>query len=63
MLAASLLLRALFPQHLTLGLTAPIGLALQSLILEIILTAMLMFVIVNVSEGAKERGITAGIAV
>jgi len=62
-LAASLLLRALFPQHLTLGLTAPTGPALQSLILEIILTALLMFVILNVSEGAKERGITAGIAV
>ena len=62
-LAASLLLRALFPQHLTLGLTAPTGSALQSFILEIILTALLMFVILNVSEGAKERGITAGIAV
>jgi glycerol uptake facilitator-like aquaporin len=62
-LAASLLLRALFPQHLTLGLTAPAGPALQSLILEIILSALLMFVILNVSEGAKERGITAGIAV
>jgi MIP family channel proteins len=62
-LAASLLLRALFPQHLTLGLTSPAGPALQSLILEIILSALLMFVILNVSEGAKERGITAGIAV
>ena len=62
-LGASLLLRALFPQHLTLGLTAPTGPALQSFILEIILTALLMFVILNVSEGAKERGITAGIAV
>ena len=58
-LAASSLLRALFPQHLTLGLTAPTGSALQSFILEIILTALLMFVILNVSEGAKERGITA----
>ena len=62
-LAASLLLRALFAQHLTLGLTAPAWPVLQSLILEIILTALLMFVILNVSEGAKERGITAGIAV
>jgi aquaporin NIP len=62
-LAASLLLRGLFPQHATLGLTAPAGPALQSLILEIILTALLMFVILNVSTGAKERGITAGIAV
>ena len=62
-LAASLLLRGLFPQHPTLGATAPAGPALQSLILETILTAMLMFVILNVSVGAKERGITAGIAV
>ncbi len=62
-LAASLLLRALFPQHPTLGATAPAGPALQSLILEIILTALLMFVILNVSTGARERGITAGIAV
>ena len=53
-LAASLLLRGLFPQHRTLGLTAPAGPALQSLILEIILTALLMFVILSVSVGAKE---------
>jgi aquaporin NIP len=62
-LAASLLLRGLFPQHSTLGTTAPAGPALQSLIFEIVLTALLMFVILNVSVGAKERGITAGIAV
>jgi aquaporin Z len=62
-LAASLLLRGLFPQHPTLGGTLPAGPALQSLILEIILAALLMFVILNVSTGAKERGITAGIAV
>ena len=62
-LAASLVLRGLFPQHSTLGTTAPAGPALQSLIFEIILTALLMFVILNVSVGAKERGITAGIAV
>jgi len=62
-LAATLLLRGLFPQHPTLGATAPASPALQSLILEIILTALLMFVILSVSVGAKERGITAGIAV
>jgi MIP family channel proteins len=62
-LAASLLLRGLFPQHQTLGSTAPAGPALQSLILEIVLTAFLMFVILNVSTGAKERGITAGMAI
>jgi glycerol uptake facilitator-like aquaporin len=62
-LVASLFLRGLFPQHSTLGTTVPAGPAFQSLVLEIILTALLMFVILNVSEGAKERGITAGIAV
>jgi aquaporin Z len=62
-LAASLLLRGLFPQHQTLGSTAPAGPPLQSLVLEIVLTAFLMFVILNVSVGAKERGITAGIAI
>ncbi len=62
-LAASALLRALFPRHPTLGITVPAGAAMQSFILEIVLTAMLMFVILSVSSGAKERGITAGIAV
>jgi aquaporin Z len=62
-LVASLLLHGLFPHHPTLGATAPTGPPVQSLILEIILTALLMFVILNVSTGAKERGITAGIAV
>ncbi len=62
-LAASLLLHGLLPRHQTLGSTAPAGPPLQSLILEIVLTAFLMFVILNVSEGAKERGITAGIAI
>jgi len=36
---------------------------MQSLILEAVLTAILMFVILCVSTGAKEKGITAGIAV
>ena len=62
-IAASLLLRLLFPTHATLGLTTPAGPALQSFILEIILTAILMFVILGVSTGASEKGITAGIVV
>ena len=62
-LAASALLRALFPQHQTLGTTSPAGPAAQSLVLEIVLTGFLMFVILNVSTGPKERGTTAGIAV
>ena len=36
---------------------------MQSFVLEIILTFILMLVIINVSKGAKEKGITAGIAI
>src|SRR5690606_21189204 len=62
-LAASLLLRALFPGHLTLGATLPSGSAMQSFVLEAVLTFMLMLVILNVSTGARERGILAGVAI
>jgi aquaporin NIP len=62
-LLASGLLRALFPQNELLGGTQPAGPAPQSFVLELVLTALLMFVILNVSTGAKEKGITAGIAV
>ena len=62
-LAASGMLRFLFPQNATLGATQPAGSATQSFILELILTAILMFVILSVSTGAAEKGITAGIAV
>ena len=62
-LAASGVLRFLFPEHPTLGATLPAGSDSQSFVLEFILTFILMFVILNVSTGAKEKGITAGIAV
>ena len=62
-LLASGLLRALFPAHATLGATLPAGSAAQSFILETVLTALLMFVILNVSTGSKEKGLTAGIAI
>lgn len=61
--AASGLLRFLFPKDAALGATLPVGAAMQSFTLEVVLTAILMFVILNVSTGAKEKGITAGIAV
>ena len=61
--AASWAMRALFPANSTLGATVPAGGPMQSFILELILTAMLMFVILGVSTGAKEKGITAGIVV
>jgi aquaporin Z len=60
---ASLALRALFPSHPTLGATLPAGGDGQSFVLEAILTALLMFVILSVSTGPKEKGTTAGIAV
>lgn len=62
-LGASGVLRFLFPTHATLGTTLPAGTDLQSFVLELILTFLLMFVILNVSTGSKEKGITAGIAV
>jgi aquaporin Z len=62
-IAASAVLRVLFPQHATLGMTVPTGSTTQSFVLELILTGLLMLVILNVSVGAKEKGITAGIAI
>ncbi len=60
---AALTLRILFPEHLTLGATLPSGSPLQSLVMEIILSFLLMFVILNVSTGQMEKGIMAGVAV
>ncbi len=60
---ASSLLRALFPDSASLGATLPRDGATQSFILEVVLTFMLMLVILSVSAGAKEKGITAGIAI
>jgi aquaporin NIP len=62
-IAASLVLRLLFPANAALGATMPAGSVTQTFVLEIILTAILMFVILGVSTGASEKGITAGIAV
>jgi len=60
---ASLSLKLIFPHVQNLGVSIPLGSDMQSFILETILTFFLMFVILNVSTGAKEKGITAGIAV
>lgn len=62
-LAASGLLRLLFPQAATLGATLPAGPPMQSFVLEVVLTAILMLTILSVSTGAKEKGVTAGIAI
>ena len=60
---ASSLLRFLFPTHPTLGATIPSGADSQSFVLEAVLTAILMFVVLSISKGAKERGLLAGVAV
>jgi aquaporin Z len=62
-LCASLILKYLFPLNETLGATIPSGTTSQSFILELILTFILMFVIVNVATGSKEKGLFAGIAI
>ena len=60
---ASAVLRGLFPEHATLGATLPAGAPLQSFVLEVLLTLILMVVILCVATGANEKGIMAGVAV
>ena len=60
---ASLTLRFLFSTNEFLGATMPAGTALQSFILEVILTFFLMLVIINVATGSKEQGMFAGLAI
>ena len=62
-LLASGLLRISFVNHPTLGVCRPSGPSSQAFLLEAVLTCFLMFVILNVSSGSKEKGLTAGIAV
>lgn len=62
-LFASIILKFLFPENVMLGATNPHGTAMQSFILEIILTFFLMFVILCVSSGSNEKGLMAGIAI
>src|SRR5262249_52201837 len=61
---ASLALRAMFPDHSTLGATIPRGDAsVLAFVLESLLTFILMFVILSVSTGSKEKGVLAGVAI
>ena len=62
-ISASAVLRGQFPAHATLGTTLPTGPATQSFVFELILTAILMLTILRVSTDAREKGITAGIAI
>lgn len=60
---ATFILRFLFPTNQDLGSTLPAGSQMQSFVLEIILTYLLMLVILNVSQVSKETGLFAGIAI
>ncbi len=67
-IVAAALLKFFHDQHPTLGATLPnpafgSAAAMKAAILETILTFWLMFVVLGVSTGSKEKGITAGIAV
>jgi aquaporin Z len=61
--SASLLLRLTFPESATLGATLPAITPLGAFIFELLLTFILMFVIIHVSTGAKEKGLMAGVAI
>lgn len=62
-IAASSALKLMFPAHPTLGATLPSGSALQSFVLELILSWWLMTVILAVAHGAREKGVAAGIVI
>ncbi len=60
---ASASVRWMFPMSRTLGATLPVGDPSISWGLEFFLTLMLMFVVLSVSTGSRERGAFAGVAV
>jgi aquaporin Z len=62
-LAASLLLRFLFSTSPTLGQTVPSGSAMQSFVIELMLTAILMMVIFGVAHNSQAEGLMAGVAI
>jgi aquaporin Z len=60
---ASVLLKLMYPENLSLGITQPAGSELQSFIMEVVLSFLLMLLVLSVSTGAKEKGITAAIVI
>ena len=60
---AAIVLWLLFPEHETLGSTLPSVDIGKAFAIEVILSFLLMFVILNVSTGHMEKGIMAGVAV
>ena len=62
-LFASGILKLLFPDNRLLGSTVPAGPWHQAFVFEVLLTGILMFVILSVSSGSKEKGLMAGITI
>ena len=60
---ASIILRLLFPQSFCLGATLPVVPDIYAFGIEVVLTFVLMFVIINLSTGAQEKALTVGVAV
>lgn len=60
---ASGLLKLLFPANEFLGGTTPSGTEWQSFVLEVVLSFMLMLVVLFTSQGSKEVGVLAGLAI
>ncbi len=60
---AAAILMLLFPENELLGVTLPKIDIWRAFLFELLLTFFLMLVIINVSTGAKEIGIMAGIAI
>ena len=61
--SASLLLSLVFPMHDSLGTTQPNIPLWGAFIYEDLLTFLLMFVILSVATGSKEKGLMAGLAI
>lgn len=57
------LLKLLFPANDFLGGTTPSGSVWQSFVLEVVLSFMLMLVVLFTSQGSKEVGVLAGLAI
>jgi len=62
-IAAAGLLRVLFGNAASLGTTLPADTWWQAAIVEVVITCMLMYVILAVATGAKEKGLMAGVAI
>lgn len=62
-IAASILLRLIFGTEFGLGGTVPSHSSLQAFAMETVATFILMLVILCVTVGAREKGITAGLVI